>query len=158
MDRWTDDPPVGRTTRPCVWWDWELDHSAHSVPFIGRCRHWVSVCFSRERYNVQMLRPCTHWQFYPTRVPFANGSRRVTRVHTASTASGSSGTLRPHQDVFAVDANGSRRFGSAVWMLVWTRRTRRVGCDAPSAHVCWLTYLFPLIQFTWPGKVTYVMS
>ena len=31
-----------------------------------------------------------------------------------STASGSSGTLRPHQDVFAVDANGSRRFGSAV--------------------------------------------
>ena len=31
-----------------------------------------------------------------------------------STASGSSGTLRPHQDVFAVDANGSRRFGSEV--------------------------------------------
>ena len=57
---------------------------------------------------------CTHWQFYTTRVPFANGSRRVARVHTASTASGSSGTLRPHQDVFAVDANGSRRLGSAV--------------------------------------------
>ena len=45
---------------------------------------------------------------------FANGTRRVARVHTASTASGSSGTLRPHQDVFAVDANGSRRLGSAV--------------------------------------------
>ena len=59
-------------------------------------------------------RPCTHWQFYPTRVPFANGSRRVARVHTASTASGSSGALRPHQDVFAVDANGTRRLGSAV--------------------------------------------
>ena len=41
-------------------------------------------------------------------------SRRVARVHTASTASGSSGTLRPHQEVFAVDANGSRRLGSAV--------------------------------------------
>ena len=104
------------------------------------------------------LRPCTHWHFYPTRVPFANGSRRVARVHTASTASGSSGTLRPHQEVFAVDANGSRRVGSAVWMLEWTRRTHRVGSDAPYAHVCRLTYLFPLIQFTWPGKVTYVMS
>ena len=81
------------------------------------------------------LRPCTHWQFYPTRVPFANGSRQVARVHTAS---GSSGTLRPHQDVFAVvavDANVSRRLGSAVWMLEWTRR---VGSDAPSAHVCWV--------------------
>ena len=60
------------------------------------------------------LRPRTHWQFYSTREPFANGSRRVARVHTASTASGSSGTLRPYQDVFAVDANGSRRLGSAV--------------------------------------------
>ena len=49
-----------------------------------------------------------------TILPFANSSRRVARVHTASTASGSSGTLRPHQDVFAVDANGSRRLGSAV--------------------------------------------
>ena len=62
----------------------------------------------------ELVRPRTHWQFYPTREPFANGSRRVARVHTASTASGSSGTLRPHQDVFAVDANGSRRLGSAV--------------------------------------------
>ena len=35
-------------------------------------------------------------------------------LHIASTASGSSGTLRPHQDVFAVDANGSRRLGAAV--------------------------------------------
>ena len=60
------------------------------------------------------IRPCTHRQFYSTRVPFANVSRRVARVPTASTASGSSGTLRPHQDVFAVDANGSRRLGSAV--------------------------------------------
>ena len=95
-------------------------------------------------HTVFQLRPRTHWQFYPTREPFANGSRRVARVHTASTASGSSGTLRPHQDVFAVDANGSRRLGSAVWMLEWTRRARRVGSDAPSANICKLTYLFPL--------------
>ena len=27
------------------------------------------------------LRPRTHWQFYPTREPFANGSGRVARVH-----------------------------------------------------------------------------
>ena len=58
--------------------------------------------------------PCSHWQFYQTRVPFANGSRRVARVHSASTASGSSGTLRPHHEVFAVDANGTRRVGAAV--------------------------------------------
>ena len=44
----------------------------------------------------------------------ANLSRTVARVHSASTASGSSGTLRPHQEVFAVDANGSRRVGAAV--------------------------------------------
>ena len=69
--------------------------------------HQLSACFTDTR-------PRTHWQFYPTREPFANSSRRVARVHTASTASGSSGTLRPHQDVFAVDANGSRRLGSAV--------------------------------------------
>ena len=65
-------------------------------------------------FRLSRLRPRTHWQFYPSREPFANGSRRVARVHTASTASGSSGTLRPHQDVFAVDANGSRRLVSAV--------------------------------------------
>ena len=70
----------------------------------------LALSFSRD----DDLGPRTHWQFYPTREPFANGSRRVARVHTASTASGSSGTLRPHQDVFAVDANGSRRLGSAV--------------------------------------------
>ena len=60
-------------------------------------------------HSSDSVRPRTHWQFYPTREPFASGSRRVARIHTASTASGSSGTLRPHQDVFAVDANGSRR-------------------------------------------------
>ena len=64
--------------------------------------------------EMHVLRPCSHSQFYPTRVPFANCSRRVARVHTASTASGSSGTLRPHQEVFAVDANGTRRVGAAV--------------------------------------------
>ena len=103
--------------------------------------------FVNSRECTVIYRPCTHWQFYPTRVPFANGSRQVARVHTASTASGSSGKLRPHQEVFAVDANGSRRVGSAVWMLEWTRRTRRtrrVGSGAPSAHDCWLTYLFLL--------------
>ena len=41
-------------------------------------------------------------------------SRRVARVHTASTASGSSGTLRPHREVFSVDANGTRRVGAVV--------------------------------------------
>ena len=45
----------------------------------------------------------------------ANRSRRVragfARIHTASTASGSSGTLRPHREVFSVDANGTRRVG-----------------------------------------------
>ena len=49
------------------------------------------------------LRPCSHTQFYPTRVPFANGTRHFAREHTASTASGSSGTLRPNQEVFAVN-------------------------------------------------------
>ena len=60
------------------------------------------------------LRPCSHCQFYPTRVLFANGTRRVARVHTGSTASGSSGTPRPHREVFSVDANGTRRVGAAV--------------------------------------------
>ena len=60
------------------------------------------------------IRPCSHLYFYPTRVPFANGTRRVARVHTASTASGSSGTLRPHREVFSVDANGTRRVRAAV--------------------------------------------
>ena len=41
-------------------------------------------------------------------------SRPVARVHTASTAVGSSGTLRPHQEVFAVDVNGSCRLGVVV--------------------------------------------
>ena len=41
-------------------------------------------------------------------------TRRVARVHAASTASGSPGTLTPRQDVFAVDANGTRRVGAAV--------------------------------------------
>ena len=59
-------------------------------------------------------RPCSYLYFYPTRVPFANGTRRVARVHTASTASGSSGTLIPHRKVFSVDANGTRRVGVAV--------------------------------------------
>ena len=73
------------------------------------CKKLIFVIF-----RLSGLRPHTHWQFYPTREPFANGSRRVARVHTASTASGSSGTLRPHQDVFAVDADGSRLLVSAV--------------------------------------------
>ena len=47
-------------------------------------------------------------------VPVANGTRPVACVHTASTASGSSGTLRPHQEVFVVDVNGTRRVGAAV--------------------------------------------
>ena len=53
-------------------------------------------------------------QFYPTRVPVANGRRRVARVHTACTASGSSGTLRPHRGAFSVNANGTSRVGAAV--------------------------------------------
>ena len=84
------------------------------------------------------IRPCSHWrQFYPTREPLANGTRRVARVHTASTVSGSSGTLRPHQEVFAVDANGTRRVGAAVWMLEWSRRVRqrRAICECLQADL-----------------------
>ena len=49
------------------------------------------------------IRPCSHCHFYPT--------RPVARVHTAS---GSSGTLRPHREVFSVDANDTHRVGAAV--------------------------------------------
>ena len=58
-------------------------------------------------------RPCSHCQFYPTPVPFANDTRPL---HTASTASGSSGAIRPHRVVFPVDANGrpTRRLRAAV--------------------------------------------
>ena len=48
-------------------------------------------------YAADNNRPCSHCQFYPTRVPFANSTRSVVRVHTASTASGSSSTRRPHR-------------------------------------------------------------
>ena len=67
-----------------------------------------------DKFKNVLLSPYSHCKFYPTRVPFANGTRRVARVHTASTASGSSGTLRPHREVFSVDANGTRRVGAAV--------------------------------------------
>ena len=81
------------------------------------------------------LRPCSHSQFYPTCEPFANGTRRVAHVHTAS---GSSGTLRPHQEVFAVDANGTHRLA-----LQQECSGGRVGygSDMPSAHICRLTYI-----------------
>ena len=70
---------------------------------------------SRWRSSVSALCASTHEEVHTcnfTRlVPFANGTRRVARVHTAS---GSSGTLRPHRKVFSVDANGTRRVGAAV--------------------------------------------
>ena len=91
------------------------------------------------------LRPCSHSKFNPTRVPFANGTRRVTRVHTASTSSGSSGTLRPHQELFAVDANGTRtvRVGLVLQCECSSGRVG-YGSDSPSAQVCRQTYFFPL--------------
>ena len=54
------------------------------------------------------------------------------------------GTLRPHREVFSVDANGTRRVGDALWMLEWTHRVqqRRAVC------ACLQTNLFlstPLI-------------
>ena len=83
-------------------------------------------------------RPCSHSQFYPTREPFANGTRRVARVHT----------LRPLRPVRPVHSDHIRRCSQ------WTRTVRvglalqcecssgRVGygSDALSAHVCRLTY------------------
>ena len=42
------------------------------------------------------------------------GMLPVACVHTTSTALGSSGTLRPHQEVFSVDANGTRRVTRTV--------------------------------------------
>ena len=54
------------------------------------------------------LRPRTHWQFYPTREPFANGSRRVARVHT----------LRPLRRVRPVHSDHIRMCSQ------WTRTVR----------------------------------
>ena len=87
------------------------------------------------------LRPCSHWQFYPTRAPFANGTRRVARVHSASTVSGSSGTLRSRREVFSVDANGARRVGAVVSMRELTRPVRQ------RRAVCRMTHFFPLHTF-----------
>ena len=111
-------------------WDADLEASqrtlVHNMNF-----HSLVCCFPPDRCFVALcvyleLRPRSHSQFYPT--------RRVARVHTASTASGSSGTLRPDQ-VFAVDANGTRRVGAAVWMLEWTRR-QRMSADWPMSIHC----------------------
>ena len=66
------------------------------------------------------VRPCSHLSFYPTRVPFANGTRRVVRVHTASTASGSSGTLRPHRQWRIVGSRGPGARNS-VWPSAMVR-------------------------------------
>ena len=52
----------------------------------------VSNVTSGAVWSYSGFRPCSHSQFYPTNEPFANGTRPV---HTASTASGSSGTLKP---------------------------------------------------------------
>ena len=65
-------------------------------------------------YLMLIFRPCSHLSFYPTRLPFANGTRQVARVHTAPTASGSSGTLIPRRKIFSVYSNGTRRVGAAV--------------------------------------------
>ncbi len=48
------------------------------------------------------LRPCAHWQFYLMCAPFAICTRPTASVHSASEASGASGTLGPHREVFAV--------------------------------------------------------
>ena len=85
-----------------------------SLDLAMQCMQHITKPTEAMQYMQHLTKAVYTLQFYPTRVPFANGSRRVARVHTASTASGLSGTLRPHQDVFAVDANGSRRLGSAM--------------------------------------------
>ena len=74
----------------------------------------------------RLVCPITVWVFFVS-------------VHTASTASGSSGTLRPHQEVFSVYANSTQ----------FECSSGRVGydSDAPSAHVCRLTYFYPLHTF-----------
>ena len=82
-------------------------------------------CFSMNEWINEWIRPCLHSQLYRTRISFANNTRRVGRIHTASTAPDSSGTLRSHQEVFSVDVNGTRRVGAAVWMLEWMRRVRQ---------------------------------
>ena len=93
--------------------------------------------------------PCSHCHFYPTRVPFANGMRPVARVPCAVY------TLRPLRRVRPVHSDHIGRCSQ------WTRTVRvglalqcecssgRVGygSDAPSAHVCRLTYFFPVHYF-----------
>ena len=71
-------------------------------------RHVYSITspVSKAAYTLAILPDAAR----TVRERFASGYPCTHGVHCA----GSSGTLRPHPDVFAVDANGSRRLGSAV--------------------------------------------
>ena len=133
-----------------VSWRVARDINSSKISWTNFHRRRTSVTVTPRRRQVPysatftLVRPCSRSQFYPTREPFANGTRRFARVLTASTASGSSGTLRPQQEVFAVDANGTRWVG--LQCECSSGRVGRVGygSDAPSAHVCILTYDYPL--------------
>ena len=59
----------------------------------------VSVCLCVSVFSRANAKAVNNTDNFTRR---AYRSRRVARAHIASTATGSSGTLRPHQDVFAV--------------------------------------------------------
>ena len=75
---------------------------------------------------------------FPTREPFANGTRRVARVHTASTASGSSGTRRPASGGVR---SGRERF-AAGWLCSVNARVDASGRERRTVCACLQTDLF----------------
>ena len=100
-------------------------------------RQWLRKSWAKDKHG-----PCSHCQFYPTRVPFANCTCPVARVHTASAASGSSGTLRPHRE-----CSQWTRIQFALGRRCSECASGRVlfASDEPPAHVSRLTYFFPLL-------------
>ena len=70
---------------------------------VAAARVCVCMCVRASVVVVYCTRTNTMAVYTLTILPDARtvreSSRRVARVHTASTASGSSGTLRPHQEV-----------------------------------------------------------
>ena len=70
---------------------------------------------------IRNLRPCSHCQFYPTRVPLTvrvelpvYTLRRIRPVHSDHIGRCSQG-----------NANGTRLIGAAVWTREWTHRVRQ---------------------------------
>ena len=93
-----------------------------AIPFVIRFRTIFDAWHQNYGSLVhapQILWPCSHSQLYPTREPFANGTRRVAVY-----------TLRPLRRVRPVESDHIGRVGFCS--------------DAPSAHVCRMTYFFPL--------------